>query len=651
MRIRVVAAALLLAPLAASAGARAQTCTPHLLGGDRRGPASAISRSGTTLYLGTGAALVVVDTTDVTAPVELGRADLAELVLDVAHWQTTALALGGHGLAFVDAADPLHPALVGTFPFPEGWLVRRVTAREDRAYIPEANGLHVLDFTNPAAPVEIGGFAATGVRDVVLNGDRAYLLAGTELLVLDISNPASPVQIASVPVSEDANGYLSIAGNGGRLAVFGNWSYFHHSGSAAELYSLADPSLPALRSSFWYDEWYIDDVEFAESRAYVSELVYDVSNLSNPVYLGVLWPLLWGYDIARTPDPDYLFVADPRYGLQVADVSDPANPAIAASVATPGYASDGYLAGSTAVVVYDQALGTFDLSDPSRPVVLGRLDAPDRYLGEVARFRDHAFVTSGDGLLNFDLSDPAHPSETLPVTDYVYNRPVLAGDWLFTIDQCGEHVSIFDVSDPGSPQRLGAVHVSDECYKMDFTAGPGRLYVWDYNGSDEPGLLHTFDVSDPAAPAELGATEMDPWHWARSVARDGLLLLTDEDRFDVVDVRDPNAAVRVATLPLPLADWFQRGLSLYGSLALLPPREHFREYYDDRLILLDVADPLAPVERARIATPGDARGAFAGPGLIVVADGPAGISVYESCTPFADGFESGDASAWSAAEP
>ena len=47
-----------------------------------------------------------------------------------------------------------------------------------------------------------------------------------------------------------------------------------------------------------------------------------------------------------------------------------------------------------------------------------------------------------------------------------------------------------------------------------------------------------------------------------------------------------------------------------------------------------------------IDTPGSGNAAFAGPGLILVADGSAGYSIYSSCVPFADGFESGDLSEW-----
>ena len=105
-------------------------------------------------------------------------------------------------------------------------------------------------------------------------------------------------------------------------------------------------------------------------------------------------------------------------------------------------------------------------------------------------------------------------------------------------------------------------------------------------------------------------------------------------------------------MPLPEANWFQRRISLYGSQALVAPAVvYYEEGLDDRVHLIDAIDPYRPRLAAALETPGDGRGAFAGPGVIVVAYGPAGISVYESCVPFADGFESGDASAWSASQP
>lgn len=650
MRTRACLAALLLAPLASIAEAQTPSCVPQLVGMDRRGPASAIARSGNTLFLGNGAALTVLDTTDLLAPVELGFVSLDRVVVDVASWGAIAAVLGTGGLDFVDASDRTHPVVASTLDFPAGWTVANVAARDDRAYYPGPDGLHIVDFADPYDPTEVGFFAAAEARDVVLRGDRAYLLAGSSILVLDVSNPAVPTQLAAVPTSGAADERLTIALGGGWISATGTGCAHVHCWAFSAFYDLADPDLPLLRGTIYEDDEQLDAVALAGGRAYLADRVYDISDLSNPVFLGRR-PGPWASALFGTADPDYLFVAAPERGLLVEEVSDPPNAQVVATVPTPGAASDGYLAGSTAVVVFHDGLRTFDLADPAHPDVLGSLLLPDERLEEVVRVGDHAYVTGStypDGSLRlFDLSDPAHPEAAGSIGSYVIAPPVRNGNTLYLADDCNQSVAIYDISDPGAPQQTGSVPIDDFCHKTDFTAAAGRLHLWHFGMSPEPNLLRTFDVSDPALPFELGATEMDPWHWARSVVRNGLLLLTDEDRFDVVDVSDPNAAVRVASLPLPIANWYRRRLSLYGSLALVAPDESYDPAFDDRLHLLDVVDPRQPVELGVIETPGDARGAFAGPGLIVVADGAAGISVYESCVPFADGFESGDASAWS----
>jgi hypothetical protein len=654
MRATVLLLALLLPGFAPTVEAQG-TCAPHLVGADRRGPASAISHRGDRLYLGNGAAVSVVDTTDYLTPVERGHVNLDELVRGVAHWQTTAIALSEHRLAFIDAVDPDHPAVVGSFPFPDGWTVNRVTAREWLAWVPETNGLHVIDFSDPTAPIEIGSFAVAAVKDVVLNGARAYLLAGEAILVLDISNPALPVLVRTVAISDSADEHLSIAGNGARLAAWGGWTYGHHGGSEADLYSLADPDRPVPRSNFWYEDWGIDDIEFAGDRAYISELVYDVSDLANPVYLGDLSSLVWGYDMARTPDPNLLYVADPQRGLELVDASDPANPTIAAHIDLPGPTNDVYLVGSLAVAVDSQGLRVFDLGASGQPALLGSVSASGDALDQLARAGDHAFVGSYVGLRNFDLSDPSHPTEAPPLSSYNYEPPVVDGDRLYVRDEYGEHVSIFDVSDPASPRRLGAVHVSDNSYEMDFTAHQGVLYLWHYYYDQNLAQsLLTFDVGDPGEPVELGTMPTATFHMGRSLAWGPALYLADETALGVVDISDPANPVRLADFALPRASRHWRRVSRYGSWLLVAPNVDYwygDQRFDDRLFVLDVSDPFDPHLVTAIETPGDARGAFAGPGRILVADGPAGISVYSTCALFTDSFESGDASAWSTIAP
>lgn len=644
-----LAASLLFVFLSPALHAQSAGCDIRPLAADRRGPAAAISRRGNTLYLGSGAAVVVVDTTNLEAPVERGYVNLDEMVRDLAHWETTVVALGELGLAFIDAADPEHPELVGRFPFPSGWQVDTVTAREWRAYVPEVDGLHLFDFSDPTSPIELGFFPAAGTRDVALNGDLAYLLTTPAILVLDVSDPGAPVQVGTVPVHPDNNDRLSIAGNGSRLAAHGNWTDFVWSGSGAELFTLAVPSLPVWKSRLSFDDWFIDQVVFSWDRAYISELIYDVSALANPVYLGSLWPQLWAYDMAMAPDPRYLFVADPRSGLHVADVRAPTEPEITATLPAPSDAVDGYVAGATAVLLREDRIETLDLSDPTRPQRLGALDLPDANLQEAERVGQYAYVTAASPESRIevvDLADPSHPMAVATAATFVWNEPATSGNVLAYLDGCTAFVGLLDVSQPGAPSVLGQVDLDGDCYKTDFTIGPGRLYLWDYDGLGEPAELRIFDISNPVQPHELGARAIEPWHWARSRVYGRYLLLTDENRFDVLDVSNPASPSLVASLTLPPANWYQRRLTLYGSRAIVAPNRRFREEYDERFFLIDVSNPQSPTEIAGIETPGDARAAVSGPGVILVADGPAGYSVYSSCMPFADGFESGDASEW-----
>jgi hypothetical protein len=60
--------------------------------------------------------------------------------------------------------------------------------------------------------------------------------------------------------------------------------------------------------------------------------------------------------------------------------------------------------------------------------------------------------------------------------------------------------------------------------------------------------------------------------------------------------------------------------------------------------------PALPVTLGRTRTPGYSRRVRAGPLGFYVADGESGLSVFRDCPFFADGFETGDTSRWSAVE-
>jgi hypothetical protein len=66
------------------------------------------------------------------------------------------IARGGAGLQIVDVSDPAAPVAVGGFDLP--YSASDVDVVDNFAYVVNGAGLYVLDVSDPAAPVAVGSF-------------------------------------------------------------------------------------------------------------------------------------------------------------------------------------------------------------------------------------------------------------------------------------------------------------------------------------------------------------------------------------------------------------------------------------------------------------------------------------------------------------
>lgn len=636
----------------------AQNCAPALLGADRRGPAESISRSGSTLYVGTGAALLVVDVTVRSAPVERGFVNLDGLVRDVAAAGSIAVVLADSGLVFVDATDPDHPAIASSWPIPDEWEAENVAVRSTLAFVPATDGLHVVDFANPASPDEIGFLAAPGTKDFVPRGTSlGYLVAAGSLVVVDFSDPTSPSVVSSQALPSGADDALAIGPNGGQLAVWGNSSSGHLSWWDLAFYSLADPDSPAVRSNLGGADDSVSAVVVAGDRAYLDRAIVDVSNLTDPTYVGVL-PADYVRAHATTGDPGLLYVADYDLGILTVDVSDAGSPEALDRIELPAESLDSYVSGEILVVLDRTGLRTLDISDPRQPLGVGELRPPFAWMDSIVELGTHALV--GGYFVDWpfssrvvDLSDPQNPvlGGDLPWSSGLAK---VDGSYLYALTGCAENISIFDVQDPADPLQISQVPLIEGCWDTDFAVAGSRLYLWEYAAGypDYPQTLRTFDVSDPATPVELAAPIV-PQHRGSSAARGRTVVLAEADSLEVLNLSDPAHPASVGTTPLPASHGgIPRPLELYASRAGVGTEyDYLGDQPDLRPRIIDLSSPAAPFEWAVLDTPGTSESVSFAPGIIVVADGAAGFSIFESCIPFADGFESGDTSEWSLIAP
>ncbi len=348
------------------------------------------------------------------------------------------------------------------------------------------------------------------------------------------------------------------------------------------IWDVTDPSHPAFRLHAGGPQWVIaldvrDDGLLAVVQETEGVFFWDITDPDAPFLVGSYRPYLLGLDVAMTDQ--YAYVAKGR-GFDVVDIHDPARPSVVPAVT----------AGASALVVEGgrlyvgetlPRLSIFDLSDPSSPVFLGRVDLPD-----------------------------------------APKNLAVGGDHLYASYRFSEDVTVVDVSNPAAPSVVTTYTASGEVGDMALSGG--FLWLGTAHGGPPVGL-EVVDVSDPAAPVQEGTLETDGG--GRGIALDGdtVYLGDRETMFDVIDGTHPDA---------PALRW--KGdrdgditdVAVAGDVAYvaLDP---------DGLVTVDVSDPTAPVALGSVNTSGTARAVAVEGTVACVADGGDGLAIVDVSTPSA----------------
>ena len=162
----------------------------------------------------------------------------------------------------------------------------------------------------------------------------------------------------------------------------------------------------------------------------------------------------------------------------------------------------------------------------------------------------------------------------------------------------------------------------------------------DYAFFDSGPALKIADVTDPAAPLVVGEIVLPDWVNGITVSGDYVYVGDGEAGLRVIDVSDPSAPVEVGFFYMPFGILFY-GVAVSGGFAYVADGP-------GGVRVIDVSTPSEPVEVGRCLTPVYPY-ALSG-GLVYVGDGSAGMEIFiiGDCL-FSDGFEVGDARAWSSA--
>ena len=162
---------------------------------------------------------------------------------------------------------------------------------------------------------------------------------------------------------------------------------------------------------------------------------------------------------------NYAFIACDSSGLQIADITDPEDPFIAAAYSTPSRAFDLCLAGGLVFIADFNSLQILDISDPLSPDSVGGYQS------------DYVFSVHVSGNYAYIGRD--------------YNVPAS---------------EIIDISDPSSPQFLSGLTFWGGARQLYYSQG--YLYVLSSLSEPYSNYLRAVDVSDPLDPFVAGSVQI-----------------------------------------------------------------------------------------------------------------------------------------------
>lgn len=218
---------------------------------------------------------------DPDVPTLVGSSGVGDVMKDIAtSGNYTYIASGESGLLVLNTSNQAAPAYV---------TVVTTTTSIDKikvvgSYLYAAagsNGLEIYDLSNPASPSLTGSYVTfSNPRDLAVRSGHAYVLNGNYVTVIDVSTPALPAFVRNITFTF---GTIAVASTAGAIYVAEN-------GTALKVFSLTDPSNPALTTTLTNDFKDANALEILGSKIFSAGsprgAVGDLSNPLAPAFLG-----------------------------------------------------------------------------------------------------------------------------------------------------------------------------------------------------------------------------------------------------------------------------------------------------------------------------------------------------------------------------
>ncbi len=504
------------------------------------GAPKALALDGRMAYLGHGARLEAVYLGRPETPKRLGYVDLPFAVVDLAARNGYVYVTTSDGVfSVIDVRTPRQLRVVARLEPTEDVSYGRMELAGGVAYCAggaaggPGGSLTVIDLGEPAAPRIVRTMPLPYCSDVAADGNRLYVLADGGLHILDVSDPQAPIPLAIVDYGDTGPPWWLQAHGG--LVYAGSYD-------GVFVYGLADPACPS--GYLLPDTGYVSAVAFDGTEVYVAS--DQITRYNGPAILPDWIMSGRGPATAIAIDGDLLVVTYQYSGLITYEIGGPAEPRQLASVETGTPVENAVGEGNRLWLACPGGVRLLDLSDPANPRQVGSLNTrPDPHVTGLYPLsvcpRGEMAVVLGDGDVNLLVVEattngtlqevfrapPAADGSAMPF----YAAVATSDGWIaWSVD------GVFGL-------RLGVGGRVDMA-PITWPAGLGPAAKVDGDvlyACDNQNYLNLYLLTATAAGVFqwLGSVSLDAIPWGHVSARDGMIWVACWREINVLDVSNP----------------------------------------------------------------------------------------------------------------
>jgi hypothetical protein len=368
-----------------------------------------------------------------------------------------------------------------------------------------------------------------------------------------------------------------IGGINSVVVLQGNYAYINE-GSRLAILDISNPEIPILIAKSGLLPAVITAIAVSGNYAFVAAQGLNVFDVSDPANPELVFQANTPWTVRNLSiSGNYIFLANLGAGLMILDVSEPTTP-VQVSVYDPhGRINDVITINSHSFLVDENyGLRVLDISDIAHPVQVGSCELiQEMYALAVAG--SYAYVSGHYSMVIIDISVPSSPTVIAIISTGSWNGDVdVSGDFAYVVDGMDRMV-VIDISDPYNPEKKGY---------FGSTIMPARLAILNNNVfiTDIVGLW-VVDVTDPQNPIQVGFYNR-PSGTIDIAIQDNYAYLAYRNTLQVVDISIPSQPIELGYYLPPLA--YLSAIAVSGNYAYLTGNYGF--------LIVDISDPNLPVE-------------------------------------------------------